>query len=501
MYDSVSLMYWDLTDEKHPQTLDSKLFQNGLIPPPGYPESGGLLRFEDFDWNLRTRKVDRRNPAKPFTQTPSSESNDPNDQGLVLSRSGITWAPDARRGTTAFVNVSSRSATIRTLVIAGVPSFWKPSESERGPVLLAPSRRADSIFIWSGYSTVREIDAKSGRVLRCVSATMPQTGLVCFGADRHLVFAARPLDVTVLWHRKGTPTKVNIQGEEVLRPPIDELGTSNGKGDRGIFSTGTRALTFGQGLLIRGTDQGRIQVRLLKDRNGGPWKTLGSQGEAIRALALAPDQPLLLSGARDGSLCLWNLAETKQLVPLPFHEARVNAAAFAQGGVAATAGPDGIRLWRFPEGRELRHIKTSGVWVSDITLDPKGQWVAAALLDGSIRCWEIGNGSILWKTATAHGWCSSIAFDPRSNKIAAGFESGSLAILSAKNGSIVRETQVSVKTAWQNGPGPVHAVAWSTDGLALAAACGDAVQIYSPALQTGEGNPWCLPLNWSDYYT
>ncbi|GEM_PF-4465127 len=503
-YDQPTIHYWDLEGKGAPGQLDPALFPDNQPSRPTFPGAGGICRFPAFDFDLRTGKVLRngKKPAAAGRPEPEPEFDVP-----LASKGGRVWKvglaairTGGDRG--SYRRISTGSARIPGLTVAGTPQFWRPSESSGGPVRIAARQTVDSVVAWSGYSIVREINGATGDVVRCVSGTMPQTGLLAFGANRHKLFAARPLDVAVLWNRLGQPTPYTEGGNEAaMRPPIQELNFRPAKPDSPAVPPGTRALAYGQGRLLLGTDDGKLRLCALRDRSGGPFTVLGDHDGAVRALALAPDRPHLLSGARDGSLRLWDLAEGKALAKLPAHEARVNGAAFVAGGLGATCGPDGIRVWDLPAGTLKRHVATGGAWVSDVALDPAGRWVAGALLDGSVRLWDLPSGTLRWSVAPGHGWCACLAFDPVGGLLAAGFESSTLVLFDPEKGKVHRSVQVSVETEWQKGQGPIHAVAFAPDGKALAAGCGDAVRVFDRNLNTGKDPGWCLPLNWSDSYT
>lgn len=500
-YDGASLSVLDVRTGHAVPGFTELQFGTDGPPRPTLPAPGGIARFPDFDVSLHTARKIPRKAGIRYDGAPGRDDPAPCDAPQASLR-GTLWSP-GRPGKAAYHKVSARKAAIPSLTCTGVPSFWIPSESGGGPVRVAARRTRDTILIWSGYSTVREVEADTGNVLGCISATMPQTGLLAFGRTHARLFAARPLDMAVLWNRLGRPTDVEVGGEPAKRPAIRELGdvhSTNGDLPEDRFQSGTRALAYGRGVFVHGAEDGRIRLARLQEANGGPFQVLGHHDSPIRALALAKDRPLLLSGARDGSLKVWDPEACTLLRTLPAHPARVNSVSVSLNGLAASAGPEGIRLWDLQEGHLLRHIETGGAWVSDVVLDPAGTWVAGALLDGSVRLWE-RSGQQRWRMDFGHGWCAGLAVDPLRGTLAAGFESAALALLNPADGKILRTTQVTVTTPWQGGEGPVHAVAWSPDGKVIAAATGDAVQVLSRNLAPEPGPSGCLALNWGDFYT
>jgi WD40 repeat protein len=253
--------------------------------------------------------------------------------------------------------------------------------------------------------------------------------------------------------------------------------------------------------LALGLDSGEILLGSGSGDHGKPWFPLGSHAEAIRALAFIPDSNLLLSGSRDGTLKLWDIVSKGVGKDLPSHAARVNSISVSRTGLAASAGPDGIRLWEIPGCAPKLAIETNGAWVSDVSLSPDATRLAGGLLDGSVRVWDPDSGSLHWSAQADEGWCAAVAIHPNGRLVAAGYELGALILWDLEKGTRIKKVRVDGITEWQRNPCPIHALAWSADGMALAVAFGNIVRIYDQNLRTSEGPGWLLPLDWNDEYT
>jgi WD40 repeat protein len=289
--------------------------------------------------------------------------------------------------------------------------------------------------------------------------------------------------------------------EEIEKPPLEELGTPI-KTESGIaFDMGTRAIAYGGSRLAIGRDDGSVTLGNAIARQGGPWEPLGKHPASVRAMAFSSEQPWLLTGAKDGSLRVWDVATKAPLQTLPGHEARVNSVSIGPGNLAASAGPDGIRISDLASGKLLRHIDTGGVWVSDVHFSPDGHAVVAALLDGSLGTWDAVTGTRRWRVDAEEGWCATARYHPEGRMVASGHELGAVVLWDAAKGTRLRKTRTDGKTAWQTGCRSVHALAWSPTGDVLAVCFGDAVRVYDTQLTSGRGPGWLLPLDWADYYT
>ncbi len=463
------------------------------------PEPGGILRTPMHDWRLSDFRLIRRRASR-LSIPPLSGKR----LAVAKTRRGAPWEVVAPPIDGFFRRVRASSKAAQEVPVAGRAMHWPPGENLQDPdICLARRRSTDNLLIWTGYSTLREIDSATGALVRCVSGSMPQTGLLAFGASRASVYAARPLDTAFHWNRNGVPAKGRgrIEPGDILMPPGSIYGPPQANAIEEGSSMGVRALARGVPGLALGLDNGDVWHGLGKNKAGGPWLKVGQHDDVIRALAFVPERPWLISGARDGSLAIWNIEAKSLLKQLPPHDSRVNGASVFAAECAATCGPDGIRLWDLEGGSLRRHLETGGVWVSDVAVSPDGGRVAGALLDGTVRMWDVEGGQLIWSAQAGAGWCAALAFHPDGIRLNAGYELGQILEWNVASGARLRKVRVTGKTPWQEGPRPVHALTWSADGQALAAAFGDAVRVYDRNLHSAEGPGWILPLDWADEYT
>jgi WD40 repeat protein len=115
--------------------------------------------------------------------------------------------------------------------------------------------------------------------------------------------------------------------------------------------------------------------------------------------------------------------------------------------------------------------------------------------------WDAESGSLIWSAQADAGWCAALSFHPDGSRVSAGYELGQIVEWNAATGARMQKVRVGGETYWQKGPRPIHALAWSQDGQALAAAFGDAVRVYDRNLHSSDGPGWLLALDWADDYT
>lgn len=204
-------------------------------------------------------------------------------------------------------------------------------------------------------------------------------------------------------------------------------------------------------------------------------QTLGS----ILSVAFSPDGELLASSDADGEICLWQVADGKQLFTCKEEQNHwVWSVCFSPDSqmLASSSEDKVIRLWDVNTGECLQELVGHQNWVFTVAFSPDGQRLASASEDETIRLWEVASGECL-DTLTGHsGGVRAVAISANGEWLASGSSDQTVRLWRLDT----QECQILAEQI-----GLVRAVAFSPDSQWLAA-CSDDQTIRLWQVQTGQ---------------
>jgi WD40 repeat protein len=154
------------------------------------------------------------------------------------------------------------------------------------------------------------------------------------------------------------------------------------------------AVSRGGTLLATGDCDGNVRLWAMPE--GLPMSTVEVNRDAVRSLAITPDDRILISGHSRASLNLWSLPGGELLNYIeraPFTTTVECLAVSPDGKLLASGGSDGVvHLWGLPEGVPVATTQVQAKEVSCLAISPDSRFLASGHGDGSVRLWNLPGG-------------------------------------------------------------------------------------------------------------
>ena len=132
-------------------------------------------------------------------------------------------------------------------------------------------------------------------------------------------------------------------------------------------------------------------------RNGFPKRVLRGHTGSVESVQISPDGKTIVSGSKDGTIKLWDLATGKERRTLRGHKRDVSVAFHPGGKLLASGDYNGIvRLWDLGAGTEIQRLsKYGGYWVFRVFFNRDGSRLYAADMNSHVRIWDVNSGELL----------------------------------------------------------------------------------------------------------
>ena len=250
--------------------------------------------------------------------------------------------------------------------------------------------------------------------------------------------------------------------------------------------------------------------------------------------ALAVNGNLVLSGAFDTRVILWDLERAVALRVLRLHEGNVTATAFLPGGGFASGGQDGrVALWP-AQGIEPRLVtQEHQAPVAGLALSPDGTTLAAGGWDGRLQLVSTGTGKVTMIDAHRGAMVTGLGYFPDGRMVTAGSDlrlviwqgtesvatiglpaspnklaiTGDRAAVIFADGAIRLFDSKGLVAERRLGERPLTAIAANRETIAAASVAGDVWVLEAGdlaprhALQPGQGPIWSLAVTENDVLT
>ncbi|MEI1377899.1 NB-ARC domain-containing protein [Nostoc sp. UHCC 0926] len=194
-------------------------------------------------------------------------------------------------------------------------------------------------------------------------------------------------------------------------------------------------------------------------------ETLGG----IHSVAFSPDGKLLATGDTNNEICLYQVADGKQLLTCKGHTGFIWPVTFSPDGHILASGSDDqtVKLWDTRTGQCLTTLNehNGGIW--SVAFSPQGTILASSSEDQTVKLWDTSTGQC-FKTLQGHSnSVTSVAFSPQGTTLASGSDDKTVKLWDTSAGQCLNTVQVDNSGS--------RSVAFSPDGKTLAIGCHDKI--------------------------
>ena len=409
------------------------------------------------------------------------------------------------------VAVSHDRSLVAVAGTNGVVRLFRAADGQPGPTITGHQDQVTSLRFSSDDqqlitgsldSSIRIWNTSDGKPLGMIESPAPVHAI-------EIVDRVKPADQqepAVPWLVSGHADKLLRVWDMPAAMP-ERMSTSPAK----IALTATSH--NGQFMALLGGDKNIriVQLSSAKDQPFGTEVATWGFDHEVTSLAFVPPGDaategigqMLLTGAADGSLRLWNISDKRQVRQWSGEAKRVSALAVAENGAVAASGlEDGtIGLWDLsenatsastdesnPAGEQdpddeadapLRKLEGNQQPITAIAFAADGQFVFTAAADGSLRGYNTQTGQQTF--ATSHGAAiHDLVISPNGQVLATAGENAVVRLWQTNGGGYGPNQLTGL-------PGPARGVAFSVDGTkVIACATGEMSATHVFDLQSGD---------------
>jgi len=234
-----------------------------------------------------------------------------------------------------------------------------------------------------------------------------------------------PGDFETLQRQTFAQTKTRQQGNQIIFPWQHCSRIFEGRHEKDVTDV---AVTPAGRFIVSGS---RDNTLVLWDLATAKYlRTYDRYRKAITALAITPDGRFIVSASDDCTLWLWDFATAKYLRIFEGHKKDVTSVAVTPDGRFVGSGSQDktLRLWNLETAKALRIFKGHTGAVNAVAMTPNGRFIISASDDTTLRLWDLVTTECLRIFKGHTGAVNAVAMTPNGRFIISGSDDTTLSL-------------------------------------------------------------------------
>ena len=169
--------------------------------------------------------------------------------------------------------------------------------------------------------------------------------------------------------------------------------------------------------------------------------TLKGHTAQVFQAEISPDGKRIVSGCNDGTITIWDIATSTELITFRGHEGGINAVSFSPDGKRIVSGGGDniskhiIKVWDAATGEELMTVGEHDGWIWSVAFSANSEYIVSSSSDTTIKIWDASSGVEL-KTLRGHeGRVLSATLSPNSKLIVSSSDDKTVKVWDVASGS------------------------------------------------------------------
>lgn len=167
--------------------------------------------------------------------------------------------------------------------------------------------------------------------------------------------------------------------------------------------------------------------------------------ESVKAVAFTPDGKFLLTGSRDKSIKLWEVATGRELRSYLGHQSTVNDIAISSDGkfFISSSADKTAKMWNISSGELLKTFEGNTDYLTSVALSHNDKLLITAGFDWEAKLWDVATGELLKNFKVnpdkGIGYGVNAVFSPDDKRVAIGGDNRSVMIYDITSGEKLEE--------------------------------------------------------------